>query len=81
MIFLAANALSDAFSIQLPGLQDTSLQPLIGKVTDVCRVPAKCEVPTLVAGWESMRSPALPEAPAPMCVLQDELLVPLLLIA
>lgn len=57
-IFLAANALPDAFSIRLTGLQDTSPQLLLGKVTDMCRVLAKCELPAWVAGQQPTRSPA-----------------------
>lgn len=59
-IFLAANVPSDAFSIWFAGLQDTSRQLLLGEVTDVCRVLAKCELPTRVAGQEPTRSPASP---------------------
>lgn len=59
-IFLVANVLSDAFSIRFAGLQDTSRQLLLGEVTDVCRVLAKCELPARVAGREPTRSPASP---------------------
>lgn len=59
MVFLATNALSDAVSIRLAGLQDTSLQLLLGNVTDMCRALAKCERPARVAGWEPKGSPAL----------------------
>lgn len=49
VVFLATNALSDAVSIQLTGLQDTSLQLLLGNVTDVCGALAKSERPARVA--------------------------------
>lgn len=51
VVFLATNALSDAVSIRLAGLQDTSLQLLLGNVTDVCRVLAKRERPARSGGW------------------------------
>lgn len=60
VIFLAANVLSDAFSIQLTGPQDTSPWLLLGKVTDMCRVLAKCELWAWVAGRGPTRSPASP---------------------
>lgn len=42
-------SLSDAVSIQLTGLQDTSLQLLLGNVTDMCGALAESERPARVA--------------------------------